>query len=110
MFCIYINLEDCKDRRDYMEMLLDKIKVPYERLNAVRPTMEDMEKIESRLTKLVRYYMKKEFMRAVGVIGCYLSHYQCILRAAELNQKYLIVLEVPSEEKVFFQSKILLNI
>lgn len=85
MFFIYINLEQRIDRMNHMQSLLRKYDLPHERFNAIKPSMDDIQKVRGKLSRRVKQYVKEKYIRAVGVIGCYLSHYKCLLRCKSLT-------------------------
>jgi GR25 family glycosyltransferase involved in LPS biosynthesis len=104
---IYINLEYHEKRMEHMENLLKKLQLPYKRFNAISPLLDDV-KNNKKLNKRVIEYLKNKstISRGLGIIGCYLSHYNVLLETCNYNNKYICILE----DDLNFDHVTLLNI
>ena len=94
-YYIYINLKKNIKRKKHMEKLLKKLKVKYERFNAIKPEKTKILKIKNKLSNKVVNFLenKNTEKRAIGIVGCSCSHYYVLLRAKELDYDYITVLE-----------------
>lgn len=91
---IYINLEYHKERKEHMENMLKIQQIPYTRFNAISPTFDDVNSIKNLNKRVIEYLNNKSTIsRGLGIIGCYLSHYNVLLETYNYNQKYICVLE-----------------
>ena len=104
MKVFYINLDERIDRRRHMERLLSEMNLNYNRFQAVKPLIEEInsEKYSrfcSKLTPNIKWWIKnsKFQKRALGLIGNYISHYNIhrLIREDDCKfntkQKYLIL-------------------
>ena len=78
--CYYINLDRSTDRKIYMENMLEKCKIPYERFNAI----EGKDKVK-------KY---KNLNISVGALGCKLSHLELLKKIKKVkNNGWTIIFE-----------------
>ena len=97
----YINLESRVDRKNYMNRQLKGYDIPFERFNAVRPSISDLQPegkyyhFLSRSVPRLRLNInnKEHIDHIIGTIGCYISHYQIHKIAAEQNFENYVILE-----------------
>ena len=91
---IYINLERHNHRKEHMEMMLEKLQLPYSRFNAICPTLEECNEIPN-LNKRVKQYLQSKTSqpRGIGVVGCYLSHLSVLNTIKDYSENHICVLE-----------------
>lgn len=89
-----INLEEAKDRKEYMKNILVTMSdmFAYSFVSAVDGRRMTEQEIGGRFDTALAY---KRYGRPLsgGEIGCTLSHYQCYEKIAKLPQNYALVLE-----------------
>jgi GR25 family glycosyltransferase involved in LPS biosynthesis len=84
----YINLNESTKRREHMENILRGCSIPYERFQAIRPSLE-----EARSTPHEPYLEGTE-NQLRGTIGCALSHLGVLYRIIDCNSdNYFLILE-----------------
>lgn len=92
--CLYINLESHKHRRRHIKKMLKNLDIPYTRFNAIRPIQKHVEDSNRFHTKLINYLSNEETRkRGIGLLGCYLSHYNVLLENQNIATKHLLLLE-----------------
>lgn len=107
MKIFYINLDERKDRRDYINHHLTHIPAPPEeqpwpitRFSAVKPTYESLLRGEYRIFYDRSHTWLKTFLhsreegevrRAIGTFGCYISHYKIHRIMENLPEPYIIL-------------------
>lgn len=98
----YINLEESKDRRTFVESNLSKLGIPYVRFPAIRPTIDSLLKKNGRYNCFyersnIKEYFKNENVNkikyAIGTLGCYISHYLVHKLAKNMKIKNYILIE-----------------
>ena len=91
---IYINLARHIHRKEHMENMLQTLRLPYKRFEAICPTYEESINTQ-KLHKRVRGYLqnKDTLSRGIGVIGCYLSHYHILPKIYNFQDDFVCVLE-----------------
>ena len=94
MFFVYINLKERSAKSVYISNLLKSLNLKYERFDAIRPTHSQALQVD-KITPRIKQYLHNEIQipRALGVIGCYLSHLNVLEKYRNINSKYLCVLE-----------------
>ena len=98
MKVFYINLKKRKDRKDHMEEMLSNLNLDYHRFEAIRPSIGEI-----KFGKYKKFYEKscprfKDFVntevshgRAIGVFGCYISHYMIHTSQVGIEEPYIIL-------------------
>ena len=112
---VYINLDHCIDRKEYMESMLSSMKLNYVRFSAIKPTREsliegDYNSFYDRSVKWLKLYLNSDEPKfnklSLGTFGCYLSHY-FILKKYSSSYSSIIILEddvkfnIPNLKKFF---------
>ena len=93
-----INLKERKDRRDNIERELTRVNIKeYEFFDAIRPTLDDLNKWNPEYLKTIPKWFKRlnkdDNKYRLGCLGCLLSHYNIIKIAKERNYKNILILE-----------------
>ena len=98
---VFINLDERKDRRKYMEAMLSKLPLEYERFSGVRPRLDQLLQEDGQYRHLynkcvprIKQYLldERRLPRGLGVIGCYISHFE-VISMASWSPKHLLLLE-----------------
>jgi GR25 family glycosyltransferase involved in LPS biosynthesis len=99
---VYINLDKRVRKKNYMERMLPRLNIPFERFPAIQPSDlslvgqdgEYRSFFEKASTRVSGYIdgPKKNPSRGRGVFGCYLSHYK-VLEDNLDNASMLLILE-----------------
>lgn len=97
----YINLDHRIDRRSFMEAQLKQNGLPYKRFSAIEPDVESLISTEGtyhefyrRATPRFKSYVsdKRLHKRAIGVFGCYISHFMIHKQMVDKNiGDYMII-------------------
>ena len=95
MLFVYINLKERKEKNNHMIKMLESLNLEYERFNAIKPKKSNTINIEDRIVERVKKYLNndKKIKRGLGILGCYLSHFNVLKKYINCNYKYLCVLE-----------------
>lgn len=104
MFFVYINLESRQKKNKHMINLLTKLKLNFERFNAIRPSLNEiglLKNLHPVVNQLINSENEYKRLRGIGTIGCYLSHLNVLKKYKSINSKYLIILE----DDVYFNSE-----
>ena len=109
MKVFYINLEKRKDRKDHMEKMLSKLNLDYERFPAICPTIDEIKfgkykKFYDKACERIKSFAdtERQYPRAIGVFGCYLSHFMIHESQASHNKPYIIIEDDASISKDTF--------
>ena len=92
----YINLPKRKDRRIFMEKNLQRLRLPYQRFSAVRPSSHDLlhGKYKSIYERHEHYpNFQRTTEQLAGEFGCYISHLEVHKLAKELKYDRYLILE-----------------
>src|SRR3990167_1401134 len=87
----YINLEECKERRAWMESLSEKMSLPMMRIDACNTDDVVREHPEWVFLSWDGYY--KELIKNMRVCACTMSHYKAIERGIESGASTVLILE-----------------
>ena len=95
MLCVvFINLENHTPRKEHMENMLQMLRLPYIRFNAICPTLEESNEIKNIHNRVKSYlHNDKTRSRGIGVIGCYLSHLSVLQTIRPYPQQHICILE-----------------
>ena len=96
---VYINLDERKDKKEYMENMLSSMNLNYDRFTATKPTIDSIQNQHKsyydRSVNWIKNHSKsndpKKAMPALSTLGCYISHHKLLKKYS--NCKYLISLE-----------------
>ena len=93
MYYIYINLDNKTERKKHMENLLSNLNLNFERFKAVKPSLDDIQ--NKKLVPRVKKYLEFDNLisRGLGLIGCYLSHYNILKKIKNYNYNNICILE-----------------
>lgn len=91
---VFINLTEHTHRKEHMENMLQMLRLPYIRFNAICPTIEESIEIKN-IHNRVKNYLHNEntISRGIGVIGCYLSHLSVLQTICPCPQQHICILE-----------------
>lgn len=98
----FINLESRKDRCAFINSYLGKFDIEFERFEGIRPTISSLidrggeyHEFYLRATERFRSYAnnRKLYPRAIGVFGCYISHYLIHEKALSEGHGDYVILE-----------------